>query len=128
MDVKIRPSKADVDVIRLWIEAGAPDFAEPSDLPEEKRRPVTLTDAYRAMYEHLQAAEETDSAKYQRFFTLTHLHNNPNVTDAQMRHYRAGLAKLLNSLSWRKAIVYPRPIDPQEVRSWPWICAILIGI
>jgi len=112
-DVKARPSRAEIEIIRKWIEAGATDFAEPDDLPEIKRKPVTLRETFQLMHDHLLAAEQTDSAKYQRFFTLTHLHNNPKVTDPQMRLYRAGLAKILNSLSWRKAIVYPTPLDVQ---------------
>src|SRR5262249_18515135 len=93
---------------------------------EEKRTPITLLDTYQAMYKHLLVAERTKSAKYQRFFTLTHLYNDPMVTDAHMRLYRAGLAKLLNSLSWRKAIVYPHPIDSAgtilalDVRDLDW--------
>jgi serine/threonine-protein kinase len=107
-----RPSKADMEIIRRWIVAGANELPEPDDLPEEKRQPITLKDMYQAMLKHLELVDRNGGAQHQRFFTLTHLHNNPKVTDAQMRHYRAGLAKLLNSLSWRKAIVYPRPIDP----------------
>ncbi len=109
---KPRPSKADMEIVRRWIAAGAPELPEPDDLPEEKRKAITLTDIYRAMYNYLLLADRSDSARHQRFFTLTHLYNDPKVTDAQMRLYRAGLAKLLNSLSWRKAIVYPRPVDP----------------
>ncbi|MBI1831918.1 MAG: hypothetical protein HYR84_10765 [Planctomycetes bacterium] len=107
---KPRPSKADIEIIRKWIEAGAADLPEPKVVAEAKRDPISLLHTYQAMYKHLLLAERT-SRKHQRFFTLTHLHNNSKVTDAQMRLYRAGLAKLLNSLSWRKAIVYPKPVD-----------------
>ena len=111
--IKTRPSKAEIEKIRQWIEAGAVEFTEPKIIAEVKRESISLKDTYQAMYNYLLAAEETGSARYQRFFTLTHLHNNPKVTDSQMRLYRAGLAKLLNSLSWRKAIVYPTPVDAQ---------------
>lgn len=109
---KPRPSKAEIEIVRKWIEAGAADLPEPKVIVESKREPISLMDTYQAMYKHLLWAERTGSSKHQRFFTLTHLHNNKKVSDAQMRHYRAGLAKLINSLSWRKAIVYPKPVDP----------------
>lgn len=108
---KSRPSKAEIEIVRKWIEAGAADFPEPKVIAEKKRGPISLTSTYKAMYNYLLYADRNGAAKHQRFFTLTHLHNNPAITDAQMRLYRAGLAKMLNSLSWRKAIVFPRPID-----------------
>src|SRR5262245_14931775 len=43
-----RPSKADIEIVRKWIEAGAPELPEPTDLPDEKRTPVTLADTYKA--------------------------------------------------------------------------------
>ncbi len=113
LDVKEKLKSAEIDILRRWIEAGAPDFQEPQDPPRVKRKPVELVDTYQAMHDHLMKHKQTGSAHFQRFFTLTHLHNNNQITDSQMRLYRAGLAKMLNSLSWDRTIVYPQPIDPQ---------------
>ena len=109
---KLRPSKLDLEVIRDWIESGATELPEPTIIQEQKRNLITLKDSYQLMYKHLLDSELSGGAQYQRFFTLTHLYNNPKITDDQLRLYRAGLAKMINSLSWRKAVVYPKPIDP----------------
>lgn len=109
---KLRPSKLDLEVIRDWIESGATELPEPTIIQEQKRNLITLKDSYQLMYKHLLDSELSGGAQYQRFFTLTHLYNNPKITDDQIRLYRAGLAKMINSLSWRKAVVYPKPIDP----------------
>ncbi len=107
-DEKPRPSKEDIATLRAWIEAGAPEFP----LSQVVKRPfLAEKDVYRAMYDYL-FKRDREAAKYQRFFTLTHLHNNPRVGDAELRLYRAGVAKLLNSLSWRRGIVQPQAVDP----------------
>src|SRR5262249_22469831 len=51
--------------------------------------------------------------KFQRYFTLCHLHNNPAEAGG-LPTYRAALAKLVNSLSWKKKIVQPRAVDGAE--------------
>jgi len=65
------------------------------------------------MLDHLRNVPE-EHARFQRFFTLNHLHNDPSVTESELRLARAAVAKVLNSLSWRRAIVQPRPIDEQQ--------------
>ena len=57
-----------------------------------------------------------DDRPYLRFYTLTHLYNQPRerVSDADMDLYRAGLSKAVNSLSWKPRLVLPQPIDPQK--------------
>jgi cytochrome c5 len=108
---KPRPSPDDLDTLQRWIQAGAAEFAA----PDVVARPfVTDKDVYKAMYDYL-FEQHPESARYQRFFTLTNLYNNPRVSDAELALYRAGLSKLLNSLSWRRAVVLPRMIDKQGV-------------
>jgi Planctomycete cytochrome C len=107
---KPRPTKADVDLLERWINAGAPEFPPP---PAAARPFLTEKDTYKAIYDHLFTLYR-EEAKYQRYITFTHLHNNPRVSDAELRLYRAGVAKLLNSLSWRRALVFPKPIDKHE--------------
>ncbi len=51
--------------------------------------------------------------KTARYFTLTHLHNY-HESDTNLQVYRDGLAKLLNSLSWKRRVVRPVAIDPYE--------------
>src|SRR5262249_14884645 len=49
--------------------------------------------------------------RYQRYFTLTHLHNQAGVKAAELQLYRAALGKLVNSLSWQFDVTVPTPLD-----------------
>ena len=63
--------------------------------------------------------------RYMRYFTLTHLYN-AGVRDDDIQTYRLGLSKLVNSLSWNRGIVIPKPIDPNktifriDLRDYDW--------
>ncbi len=112
LGIKAPVPKDDLAKLKKWIECGCPDFPAAEAIAAAQKRPyLDEKYVYKAMYDYLLDAKATDSGRFKRFFTLTHLHNNPAVTDAQLRLYRAGVAKLVNSLSWRKNIVYPTPID-----------------
>src|SRR5262249_40570818 len=50
-----------------------------------------------------------------RYFSLATLHNNPKVTEDELRLARAGVSKLLNSLSSRRRIVLPEAIGAEQV-------------
>jgi len=54
------------------------------------------------------------SQQFQRYFTLSHLHNNPGVSAEDMRWQRAALSKAVNSLSWKPSIVIPKALDKEE--------------
>lgn len=96
-------------VIRQWIESGAAPF--PSS---NQRRPfVSARDIYAAVDADLQTMDY-GKARDQRYFSLTHLHNNPQVSGADLRYYRAAMSKLLNSLSWKSEIFLPQAIDEHE--------------
>jgi serine/threonine-protein kinase len=64
--------------------------------------------------DHLRNLPAQRDQPFQRYFTLTHLHNNPSVSDQDLRWHRAALAKAVNSLSWKPAIVVPRALDKDE--------------
>ena len=98
----------DKEIIRKWIEAGAPDFPK-----EEKRDFIPLRDVLKAIRVDLQDHKPDDRKKL-RYFTLTHLHNTPSITAEQLRFTRAALAKVVNSLSWRDTIEVPRAVDKAE--------------
>jgi cytochrome c len=102
------PSDEEKATLRRWIAAGAP-------FPVlDKARPfVGEGDVLKAIHGHLTKTQEADR-RYQRYFTLTNLHNNRKVLDDDLRLYRAALAKLVNSLSWKPRIVVPAAIDPHE--------------
>jgi serine/threonine-protein kinase len=100
-----RPSDADKAVIKQWIEAGAPDFPK-----EEVRRFISLAKVLTAIKDDLDKAAARDRP-HLRYFTLTHLHNNPAVAADHLRLVRAALAKTLNSLSWATEPVALRVVD-----------------
>jgi formylglycine-generating enzyme required for sulfatase activity/mono/diheme cytochrome c family protein len=117
---KSRPGAAEIDLVRRWVQAGAPDFAAPA--------PARAFLDDRAVL----AAVEADLAKasprdrrFLRYLTLTHLYN-AGVSDDELENHRRGLSKLLNSLSWGREIVRPRPIDPArtafriDLRDFDW--------
>lgn len=104
-----RPSAEEIALLKQWIDAGA---LEPP-LLAKGRLFITTHDALAAVRDHLKKTERTDRP-YQRYFTLTHLHNLKKVKDQDLPLYRAALAKLINSLSWKSRIVRPRAVDEQQ--------------
>ncbi|MBV8236406.1 MAG: transcriptional regulator [Acidimicrobiia bacterium] len=99
------PSDEEKADLKRWIEAGAPFpvLATPRPFVDEK-------DVLTAIRDHLETVP-ADDQPFQRYVTLTHLHNNRKVLDDDLRLYRAAFAKLVNSLSWKPRIVLPRAID-----------------
>jgi len=110
-DVKQRPSKEDVVIIREWIEAGAPDFNPP--VPE--REIVTPSKMLELMLADLNTFNPRDQ-KFIRYYTLTHL-SNAGFSDEELQNYRNALSKLINSLSWGRDIVVPKAIKNDPTKS-----------
>ncbi|MFK7819963.1 MAG: c-type cytochrome domain-containing protein [Planctomycetaceae bacterium] len=100
-------------IIRRWIESGAVDGSKVQTDPEPSRPYVTNQEVYEAV-EHDLARHLPDETRDLRYFSIRHLHNNPNVTAADLRTYRAALSKLINSLHWEHAIVVPVAVDQQK--------------
>jgi WD40 repeat protein/mono/diheme cytochrome c family protein len=117
---KTRPSEAEVALLKKWIEAGAPDFSAPAP----PRTFVTTAAVVEAIRNDLQAAADRDRP-FIRYFTITHLYN-AGLSNDELRTYVAGLSKLVNSLSWGREVVKPRPIDKAEtilrvdLRDYKW--------
>ncbi|MFO0429550.1 MAG: c-type cytochrome domain-containing protein [Planctomyces sp.] len=95
-------------VIQKWIVAGGPQVAR------EQRPFRSWGDVIRDIHTDLTNASRDDRPWY-RYFTLTHLSNNyAQVTDLDMRLYRAAFCKTINSLSYEPEICLPVSVDPQE--------------
>ena len=110
-DETVRPSKEEIAVLEQWVKAGAPAVAA----GDEIARPfLTEKDTLTAIRDHLRKTAREDR-KYQRYFTLTNLHNNKGVKQGDLRQFRAALAKVVNSLSWKAAIVVPEAVDAAQV-------------
>jgi formylglycine-generating enzyme required for sulfatase activity/mono/diheme cytochrome c family protein len=101
-----RPSDKDVTTLRQWIEAGAPDF----NPPPEKREFISRAEQLRSIKADLDRLPRR-KRRSARYFTITHLYN-AGLNEDQLQSYRHALSKLVNSLSWGRDIVPPRPVDP----------------
>lgn len=107
-EVRERPSAAEIDLVKQWIAAGAPPYPQ-----RDVRAFLDIKAMLTAVRDDLRKADLEDRAHF-RYFTLTHLHNNRQVPDEDLRVYRAALSKAVNSLSWKPRIVLPRPVDKAE--------------
>lgn len=114
-DEKPRPTPEEINTLKAWIDAGAPAFptANPT-VTIGKRSFISDADALTAVRDHLRSLTVPNSQQFQRYFSLTHVHNNPSVTDEDLRWYRAALVKAINSLHWKPNIVLPKAIDKSE--------------
>ena len=102
-----RPLAADVATLKAWIAAGAPGPAVAA------RTPITTADVFDHILTDLETIEPR-ARRFQRYFTLTHLHN-AGLSDEELQTYRNALAKLVNSLSWGSKIVLPvAVVDPAK--------------
>ena len=101
-------SQKEIDTIRNWIIEGAP----PWKVPAEPDRFITTEAMVKAIHAHIESLEDFNRP-YARYFTLTHLYN-AGATEEELRLYRIALSKLINSLSWEKVVVIPKPIDPEK--------------
>lgn len=97
--------EAEQTLIRRWIEEGAAEF----QIATVRRPFVSLSDVYGAVEADLKQQPQQKRSRF-RYFTIYHLHNNPTVSDADLRMFRAALSKLANSLSWESAIIVPEAV------------------
>ena len=119
-----RPSAEDVAVVEAWIKAGAPEAGDAAAAPA--RDFISLDKMVEAMNADLQKMKRPIDQQHTRYFVLTALYN-AGVPDAQLDLYRAGLSKLVNSLSRKNPrIVVPKAIDDArtifriDLRDYSW--------
>jgi mono/diheme cytochrome c family protein len=106
-NIKERPTDAEKEIVRRWIESGAPAFPD-----DATRRPFqSLGSVLLSVRDRLRSADAADR-RFLRFFTLHTLANNPAVADDDLRIARAALSKTINSLSRKPRIVVPAAVDP----------------
>ena len=94
--------------LREWIDAGAPQV----------RREVRPMKTYASVIEDIHRdllGSDREDRPYYRYFTLTHLNNNyRDVSDFDLRLYRAAFSKAINSLSYEPDIYIPTFIDSEQ--------------
>ena len=104
-----------------WIRAGAPDWEDTSVTDSTFITPKQMLDTIEKHVNSLSPFDRT----FARYFTLTHLYNAGETTEARHAYQRA-LSKLVNSLSWGREVIRPQPIDPEEtifyidLRDYEW--------
>src|SRR5262245_22145017 len=91
-DEKPRPSEADREVLRQWIEAGVPRAAI------AKRQVISDSEITHVMLADLEKVDPR-ARRFVRYFSITHLFN-AGLGEDELQTYRNALAKLINSLSW----------------------------
>lgn len=113
-------SDAEKKLIKDWISAGAPSFDPPSNVREY----IDPHQIYQLVAEDIKSLEES-TQPYIRYFSIAHLFN-AGISNDELQTYRAGLSKLVNSLSMGEKIVVPVPIDENQlllridIRDYKW--------
>ncbi len=98
-----------IETVKNWILAGAPDWAVTSVSDGDF---ISQGEILTTIETHLMSLAPFDRA-FARYFTMTHLYNAGESVGI-LQEYRKGLSKLVNSLSWKREITNPQPIDLQE--------------
>ena len=104
-----------------WIQAGAPDW-EP---PLQTEGPfITPQKMLGTIEKHVQSLPPFDRT-FARYFTLTHLYNAGETSEA-LHAYQRALSKLVNSLSWGREVIRPQAIESEgtifyiDLRDYEW--------
>ncbi|HEY1860096.1 MAG TPA: c-type cytochrome domain-containing protein, partial [Gemmataceae bacterium] len=101
---KVRPSAAEIGILKQWIDAGAT-----SANPASSRPFLTEAAVNAAILADLENMERRPR-RFARYFSVAHLYNQ-GLGDDELATYRVALSKLVNSLSWHPRITQPKPID-----------------
>ncbi len=107
-------------LIKDWIASGAKSF----DPPPQAREYLDPHQIYKLVAEDIKALEEA-TQPYIRYFSIVHLFN-AGMSEDELQTYRAGLSKLVNSLSMGERIIVPVPIDENklllriDIRDYKW--------
>ena len=101
-------SESQTDIIRQWIEMGAPDWA----VTIGDRAFITQGTMMDTIKTHLDTLNAFDRS-YARYFSMTHLYNAGEPLDV-LADYQLALNKLVNGLSWELQIVNPQPINTEQ--------------
>lgn len=97
-------------VLREWISKGA-SFPE---ITRTQRPFISEREILDAILTDQRNIRERTQREYTRYFSLAHLHNNPDIDEKHLRYTRAALSKSCNSLSHQPAIVLPRAVNESQ--------------
>ena len=102
------PTADEIAMVGDWIACGADPLYEEADRPF-----MSPTDVITAIRDDLEAVTPASQRKFTRYFSLANLYNS-GVSTNDLNVYRAGLAKMVNSLSLGSKIVNPVSINDNE--------------
>jgi hypothetical protein len=100
-------------VIKQWIDTGGGAVSQ-------DRPVISPADVVQVVHDDLQKTASRDQS-YLRYFSLRNLHQLKGVKgeaaedDSLLLAYRAGVSKLINSLSRAPQVVVPKVLDPSKV-------------
>jgi hypothetical protein len=118
---QLQPSDEDKATLKRWIEAGA-EFP-PADRPT---REFVGEDSVLEIIAKDLDSRRAEARRFVRYFALIHLWNAADVSDDELRLVRAGVSKLINSLSSQFRVAAPRQVDPDglvlavDLRDYGW--------
>lgn len=95
------------DILRKWIEAGAPAWKV------REVKPVDDRSILEAIKTHLLKVR-SDDAKHLRYFSFASLHNNEQLGEEELRLHRAALSKAINSMTWERSVVLPQAVPETQ--------------
>jgi mono/diheme cytochrome c family protein len=102
-------SADDKAAVRDWILAGAPDWPDPKSGDAGNRAFISESSLLSTIAEDLERIAPRDRP-YIRYLSLASL-RNAGTPEEELESHRLAIAKLVNSLSWRRVITMPAPID-----------------
>src|SRR5262245_23933341 len=111
-------------ILRNWVIAGAPVWS----LSASPKREFIDEQKLLTLIEKDLRDQPQRGRQFLRYFSLAHLYNAV-VPEQELDIYRAGLSKLINSLSWHKEITMPAPVDQEltlyriDLRDCNWTAA-----
>jgi mono/diheme cytochrome c family protein len=117
---KVRPTPAEVKILRRWVEAGAPPF----DVPVKRAAAIPERDVPGLILADLQKVDPR-RRRFTRYLTLTHL-AFAGRSEKDLQTTREAAGKLLNSLSWHPRVTLPEPVNPEatvlriDLRAYKW--------
>jgi serine/threonine-protein kinase len=100
-----RPGPTEIAILEQWIRNGVRQ-------PTATRSFRTEKDVLTAIRDDLRRLPDADRST-RRYFTFTHLQNQTKTSAPGLATYQIALAKLVNSLSWRRDISIPEALDAE---------------
>ncbi len=118
-----QPSQTERDLLKSWIDMGAPEWEEPKALGRTR---LGLDVLFNEIITDLQSLKDLNDRRNQRYFSLLNLHNDVTNDETSLSVTRAAVSKLMNSLSWKFRIYPPRKVGKSgillaiDLRDYDW--------